>query len=206
MFAERFFRVAMALVLLGFVIHRGWHIRALRVRGAKTATSTPGQGRPVLASGLGVVASVAGLFYLVYPAPVSWAALGLPAWVRVSGVLLGLAGLVLIAWAQRSLGAAWDVAAEPAAGDLLVTRGPYRYVRHPIYTGFLLVFGSTLLVSSNALVGGLFIAMSGVEVAGRVRAEEKSLLERFGTAYGRYMETTGRLLPRLYRHPRGRAL
>jgi len=125
-------------------------------------------------------------------------------WVPVVGVLFGLAGLALIAWAQRALGAAWAVAAEPAAEDHLIQHGPYRFVRHPIYTGFLLVFGSTLLISANALVGGLFIAMSGVEVIGRVRAEEASLLGRFGASYGRYMETTGRFLPRLFRR-RGRA-
>jgi protein-S-isoprenylcysteine O-methyltransferase Ste14 len=79
----------------------------------------------------------------------------------------------------------------------LVTSGPYRFIRHPIYTAFLFILGSTLFISANWLIGTAWIGMTVLEVASRVGFEEQLMLEYFGDQYRDYMKRTGRLLPKL---------
>ena len=79
----------------------------------------------------------------------------------------------------------------------LVRSGPYRWVRHPIYTDFLLILGSPLLIAANWFVGGLWTTMVILDVSPRLRQEEALLLDHFGDANLAYMQTTGRLFPKL---------
>jgi protein-S-isoprenylcysteine O-methyltransferase Ste14 len=66
---------------------------------------------------------------------------------------VALAGFALLEWSHRSLGAEWSEQPRLTQSQRLVQSGPYRWVRHPIYCSFLLILGSTLLISANALVG-----------------------------------------------------
>jgi protein-S-isoprenylcysteine O-methyltransferase Ste14 len=66
-----------------------------------------------------------------------------------------------------------------------------------MYTAGLLASASVLLLSANWLVGGSWLALHGVQFAGRIPLEEDQMVQRFGEAYRQYMRTTGRLLPRL---------
>jgi protein-S-isoprenylcysteine O-methyltransferase Ste14 len=79
----------------------------------------------------------------------------------------------------------------------MVTSGPYQAIRHPIYTAFLLIMGSTLLISANWLIGLSWIGMTVLEIASRIGFEESLMIEYFGDQYRDYMKRTGRLLPRL---------
>jgi protein-S-isoprenylcysteine O-methyltransferase Ste14 len=105
-------------------------------------------------------------------------------------VFLGLA-------AVRTLGKQWSYEARVIEGHELVTQGPYRFVRHPIYTAML-----GKLLASNFAFGhwlGLVIAGS-VFVVGtliRIQAEEKLLRETFGTAYAEYAQRVPAFLPGL---------
>ena len=80
----------------------------------------------------------------------------------------------------------------------LITSGPYRVIRHPIYTTFILILGSTLFISANWLIGLSWIGMTVLEIISRIRFEESLMLEYFGNQYREYMQRTGRLLPKLY--------
>jgi protein-S-isoprenylcysteine O-methyltransferase Ste14 len=80
-------------------------------------------------------------------------------------------------------------------GQSLITSGPYQIIRHPIYTAFLLILGSTLLISANWLIGLAWIGMTALEVASRIGFEEQLMLEYFGEQYREYMKRTGKLLP-----------
>ena len=79
----------------------------------------------------------------------------------------------------------------------LITDGPYRIVRHPIYTAFIFILGSTLLISANWLIGLTWIGMTILEIVSRIHFEENLMLEYFGDQYREYMNRTGRLLPKL---------
>ena len=70
-------------------------------------------------------------------------------------------------------------------------------IRHPIYTAFILILGSTLLVSANWLIGLTWIEMTILEIVSRIHFEENLMLEYFGDQYREYMNHTGRLLPKL---------
>jgi protein-S-isoprenylcysteine O-methyltransferase Ste14 len=81
--------------------------------------------------------------------------------------------------------------------QVLVTNGPYRVIRHPIYTAFFLILGSTFFISANWLVGISWISMTLLEIFSRINFEENLMLEYFGDRSREYMKRTGRLLPKL---------
>jgi len=79
----------------------------------------------------------------------------------------------------------------------LVTAGPYRWIRHPIYSAFVLILGAILFISANWLIGFCWAGMTMLEILSRIRFEESLMLEYFGSEYREYMETTGAFMPKL---------
>ena len=77
----------------------------------------------------------------------------------------------------------------------LVTEGPYRFVRHPMYTSVYLKGIGILLLSANWIAGGGYLAAVTWMYASRVRDEEQMMVERFGEEYRNYMSRTSRLVP-----------
>src|SRR5262249_30106156 len=124
--------------------------------------------------------------------PIDWRAQYL---VSVIIVLLVLASLIFVTAAVRTLGKQWRLPARVLEHHELIRRGPYRIVRHPIYTG---MFG--MLITSSLARGhwvGLIIA-SIVYYLGtvmRVRSEEKLLREQFGSQYEEYAREVPALIP-----------
>lgn len=125
-----------------------------------------------------------------------WAALGLPGWLRWLGVGFLAGGLALFVWTHQTLGRNWSGVLEIYDSHTLVTDGPYRLVRHPMYTAFLLCGIGILLTSANAILGSNLVIVAVMLVV-RIPAEERMLTEHFGEAYREIMSSTGRLLPRL---------
>jgi len=144
--------------------------------------------------GMSIAWGVALVTYVFFPATVSPAALGLPAWLRWLGVGIAAAGLGLIGWADRALGGNLSVTLRIRDGHTLVTTGPYRRVRHPIYTGGLLYAAAHLLIAANGFVGACFLAPYVLLLLTRIPKEERMMLEAFGDEYRRYVQRTGRLL------------
>ncbi len=143
-----------------------------------------------------VSASVA---FVINPAWMSWSALPLPAWLRWTGagVFLAILGLPLSAFLSLEKNYSGTVVIKES--HTLVTSGPYRWIRHPIYTSYFGLALSLFLLTTNWFVGLALLALS-ILLASRVEGEEALLLERFGDAYRAYMQRTGRFLPRLLRH------
>lgn len=117
--------------------------------------------------------------------------------VRYLGLVLLVAGGVLRIWPIFVLGRRFSglVAIQP--GHELVTRGPYRYVRHPSYLGAVItVVGWVLLFRSGV---GLVAAALGVRLLiARIDSEEALLAAQFGSTYDAYRGRTWRLLPGIY--------
>lgn len=78
----------------------------------------------------------------------------------------------------------------------MVENGPYRHVRHPMCSSFFIIGGGFFLLSSNWLVGVIYLVPLLVMYLVRVSPEEKMMIDRFGEPYRQYMKRTGRLLPR----------
>ena len=149
----------------------------------------PDQGSTLLLIGSYIVSTVVAQTFRshgVGTVPVAW---------RWIGVVLLAGGLVLRAWSMRILAASYTRTLRTTEGRQLITAGPYGRVRHPGYTGSLLVWtGYCLGIGSWAAmlaVGALLTAT----YLWRIRAEETMLVEGFGDEYRAYQRRTGRLLP-----------
>jgi len=117
-------------------------------------------------------------------------------WVTIVTAIIIAFGLILRIWAVVSLGRwfTWNVTVQP--GQVLVTDGPYRVIRHPSYTGAWLMFvGSCALLRSYvaALVASISLLLA---ILRRIRHEESLMLATF-PEYEAYKETTGSLVPRI---------
>ena len=112
---------------------------------------------------------------------------------QVTGAIAFLAGLGLAVWARIYLGRNWGMPMTQKAEPELVTDGPYRVVRHPIYTGILLaLFGTALATNLYWLV---IVACVGAYFVYSARVEERNLIGTFPTQYPRYRATTKMLIP-----------
>lgn len=122
--------------------------------------------------------------------------IAIPPWARWSGALIAALGVGLFCWSHLALGANWSGIVELAQGHRLVLEGPYRYVRHPMYSAFFVMGFGLMLLSANWLLGLIHLgAVTGMYRA-RVDDEEALMSEHFGEAYSAYLARTGRLLPR----------
>ena len=193
---EVIFRMILPVLIVGFAAHRGYYVRkhgeeknSLKKREEGLASKTAGI--------LGLVGFVAVLMYAIQPTWLSWASLPLPLWLRWLGIGIAALGFALLQWAQNILGKNWSDTPRMIKEQSLITSGPYQFIRHPIYTSFLLILGSTLLISANWLIGLAWIGMTVLEIASRIGFEENLMLEYFGDQYREYMKRTGQLLPRI---------
>jgi protein-S-isoprenylcysteine O-methyltransferase Ste14 len=133
-----------------------------------------------------------------------WPALRAGAW--VAGALVAIAlGTALVARAQLVMGASWRIGVDFDAETALVTGGPFRRVRNPIYVGMVAVAAGLAVILANAaaFVGLVSLAV-WVELQVRT-IEEPFLRDRHGAAYVRWAARTGRFLPRLGRAQDGRS-
>ena len=116
-------------------------------------------------------------------------------WTEITGVAVTAAGLGFAIWARAYLGGNWSGAVTVKVGHELIRTGPYRWVRHPIYSGFLLGLLGTALVSGQ--VRGLVavvLVYAGFKIKSRL--EERVMRGVFGTQYDEYSRTTGAIIPR----------
>ncbi|MPZ21591.1 MAG: hypothetical protein GEV06_27420, partial [Luteitalea sp.] len=113
------------------------------------------------------------------------------------GCLLALAGAALVLWSRAELGSAWSFVPMADQRTGLVTTGPYRLVRHPIYLGLsLLAMGEALAFSSWPAVAVVFSAIVPTFVW-RAYAEERLLADTFGERYAHYRKRTKMMIPYL---------
>lgn len=135
--------------------------------------------------------------YMFRPDWFAWADFTLPAWARWLGAACALVSVPLIWWVQWALGSNFSTTLHVREAHTLVTHGPYRWVRHPMYTVLFIQICGYLLLTANWLVGGMPLLALGIIVATRVGNEEAVMSEKFGEAYRAYMRHTGRFLPRI---------
>jgi len=111
-----------------------------------------------------------------------------------SGAAVLACGLGFAVWARQHLGRNWSGTVTVKEGHELIRTGPYRYVRHPIYTGLLLGFiGSA--IARDEWRGVLAVAIAWLALWRKLRLEERWMQERFGAAYARYRAEVPALVP-----------
>ncbi|MGO9248489.1 MAG: methyltransferase family protein [Solirubrobacteraceae bacterium] len=109
------------------------------------------------------------------------------------GAVVFASGIALAIWARIQLGRNWGMPMTQKAEPELVTSGPYRFVRHPIYSGLLAGLLGTALVTN--LIGLIVVAILGGYFYYSASVEEKNLIATFPTAYPAYRTSTKMLIP-----------
>jgi protein-S-isoprenylcysteine O-methyltransferase Ste14 len=117
--------------------------------------------------------------------------------VWIGGLAIEAMAVVLTVWARRALGKNWSGAIATNVDHELIRTGPYRSVRHPIYTGILGTYLGATIVSGevHALLGLVLVLIA---YARKIRMEEAHLHAAFGPAYADYTQHSWRLIPRVY--------
>ena len=137
-------------------------------------------------------------FFVVYVTHPGWlgrSVLPFPNWLRWSGVCLGFLGLSLLIWTHLVLGRQWSPYLKIQEDHRMVTNGPYRWVRHPMYSALLVWMLSVGLIAANWIFVSV-LAGAGIVVCARIPREEEMLAKKFGGQYTAYRSHTGCLLPR----------
>jgi len=116
----------------------------------------------------------------------------------IVGGLLMCAGIALRWWSVVTLGRFFQVVVVIQEGHKLVQNGPYRFLRHPAYTGALMVaFGLGIgLANWLSVLATIVLPLAAVLI--RVHVEEEALQKRFGAEYDAYAARTARLIPRVW--------
>lgn len=116
----------------------------------------------------------------------------------IVGLAVMVAALVMFRVTHKQLGRNWSVTLATRQDHKLVTSGLYAWVRHPMYSSFLLLALAQLLLLPNWIAGPIGLVSVAILFAFRVGREEALMVETFGEEYRAYMRRTARIVPYLY--------
>lgn len=194
---ENIFRILAAIILFtGIGISSYYRRKADKDTGEKISRKVDGSAMMTIIKLGGLILWLSPLVYLINPNWMIWSKIGLPESVRWLGVGIGILCVLGIYWLFSSIGSGISPTSATRKEHQLVTKGPYRWVRHPLYT-----VGSSLFISFGMMADNWFIAALGVlafvGMAIRTPKEEANLIEKFGDEYREYMKRTGRYFPKI---------
>ena len=194
---EIIFRILLFGLFVGFIAHRSYYTRKSSPSDDSIVKQQEDNFALKLLKLLSVFALLGTIIYIINPNWMAWSSLPLPVGLRYFGLGLAIVGFALLQWSQVTLGQNWSDTPVLLKEHQLVQTGPYRWVRHPIYTAFLFILGSYFFISANWFIGIFWFGMSLIDILLRIQFEEGIMLEQFGEQYKSYMRQTGRLLPYL---------
>jgi protein-S-isoprenylcysteine O-methyltransferase Ste14 len=115
-------------------------------------------------------------------------------WVQWVGLTLTVCGCAFTIWARACLGSNWSAIATVKQDHELISRGPYAWVRHPIYSGLLLALVGTAIALGEirAFIG---LGLAFIAFLLKSAAEEQLMREEFSDEYARYSQRVRRLIP-----------
>lgn len=191
------FRLLALLIFLSALIIGGYFRYQSEKGREKMPWREEGSTTMILLRLFGAAGWVSIAVYLINPKWMSWSEMYLADWVRWIGVVMGLVSVPLLYWLFKSIGKNISQTVGTRKEHQLVTTGPYRWIRHPLYSVGTMMVLSIALMASNWFI---LAAMIGAWIMLMVRLpkEEENLIRKFGEEYTAYMERTGRLLPRLW--------
>lgn len=193
---EVIFRILTFLVLATAIGISSYFRRRADMQAGGQLRTQAGQGLLIGLRLFALLALLPLIGYLIVPEWVSWARVDLPDWLHWVGAALAIALLPMVYWVLSSIGNNISPVQVTRQNHQLVTDGPYKFVRHPLYT-----VGTALMLAIAMLTGlwwvGVGMLIAFVALWLRTSKEEAWLIETFGDAYRDYMKRTGRFLPKL---------
>ena len=166
---------------------------AMTIRQRRLAEGPPARDRTAFLLLAAVAGSIVAAELLGREGPLPWP--GGRVWPVLAGLALIALGIGLRAWSIASLGRFFQYRIEVQAGHRVVTEGPYRYLRHPSYSGIALTIVGFALASGDVLSLLAVAILGGAGLAVRIRAEERQLTEALGAEYRRFAAERRRLVP-----------
>jgi len=168
-----------------------------RARQESGAVTIREKGLSLVAGSLAALTTlVFGVEYIFFPGTFAWAYAQYPDGLRWLGAFALAVGITLLGASHHHLGKSFHSLIVTKEGQTFVDSGPYRWIRHPIYTAFLINYIGGGLLASNWVLTLIPVSLYGVLVTLRVKNEERAMIEQFGQVYVEYMQRTRyRLLP-----------
>ena len=193
---DSFFRLILFLILSALGIIRAYY----EILGLITGKNISFRENPFKISFLafgGLAAIVLTLLYTISPRVFATRLIELPTWLRWAGAITGVISVALFFWVHYSLGKNFSSMLHTRDDHKLITSGPYRWVRHPMYTVFYLIATSFFLLSANWYIGLIWFGGFTFVIVTRIESEERVMIEKFGEEYREYMKRTGKFLPKI---------
>lgn len=133
--------------------------------------------------------------FLIEPHWLDWSRVPLPRFARWIGAATGIAAAPAVFWVMTTIGRNISETVLTKKDHELVTHGPYRWVRHPLYaTGILLLVGASLMMANGFLIVLTVLAGMMIRLV-VIPKEEAALIAKFGDRYAAYRLRTGAMLP-----------
>ncbi|OGN93570.1 MAG: hypothetical protein A2Z71_10715 [Chloroflexi bacterium RBG_13_50_21] len=201
MIAELALRLAFWILIIGVIGMRIYFSLQVRKAGERLM---PDQ-QAIQQEGKGMFAARVVMFFLLigwfvlYAINPTWSgflSIPLPVWLRWFGFTLGLISLGFWIWTQVALGKEWSPQLQLREEHHLVTDGPYKHIRHPLYTA-MMGYGTGLALLTANWVFLVLAVLINLGLIARVPKEEQMMLDEFGDQYSVYMKRTGRFFPKL---------
>ena len=196
---EIVFRVYMFLTFIGMLAIRIYFQSQVLREGRKIEVQE--NRLSLLAGGLAAISTlVFGFEYIFFRGVFGFAyLLRYPDWLRWLGVVLLTGGIGLLWYSHFHLDRSFHSLVVSKAEHQLVTSGPYRWIRHPIYTAYLINYLAGGLVASNWPLTLFPVILFGLMIYNRIPREEALMREEFGQEYLELESQTGQLLPKINR-------
>jgi protein-S-isoprenylcysteine O-methyltransferase Ste14 len=195
--AENFFRLIFAFLVIAVLGTRLYgHLKAGTFRGQRRSYDEGLLTR--IMRPLPILIGIGTVLYIAAPHLMAWSSVNLPLWLRFASLPLGLLVIAGMAWVHSSLSKNFSGKLEIRSDHTLVTKGPYRWVRHPMYTAVIALFLVVFLLTANWFIGIGGLLIVGAVIVARTPKEEAMLIETFGDSYREYMKRTPRYLPRVF--------
>ena len=122
--------------------------------------------------------------------------IGLPLFVRIVGGIAFAFAVYLHNWSHKASDVNWSPLLEIKKNQKLITKGPYKFVRHPMYSAFFLWVIAQGIFLSNWLILFAGVASFALVYFTRINDEEELMVKQFGKQYKDYMKKTNRLVPK----------
>jgi protein-S-isoprenylcysteine O-methyltransferase Ste14 len=195
---EILFRGIFLIVFLSSVTISGYHRKRARQSGEVIPRSAEGSTILLLRLVPALIMAVSFFAYVFAPGWLGWAEWRLPVIMRIGAAAVAIACLPAIQWMFVSLGNNITETVLTKGNHQLVTHGPYRWIRHPLYAFALLELFALAFLGSNWF---LFIFPCVAIIMFRfvvIPKEEANLIKIFGKQYEEYQQNTGVLIPRFW--------
>ncbi len=196
---EIVFRLLMLVLIMSLVAIRLYFILSNKrvILQTNRNKDVEPKSRSTVMNMLVLVSRIILIMYFVTPWFISSFSLGIDDRARLSAAAFAALLLCTQIWVHKTLGSSFDFRLVTRDNQRLVTGGPYKWIRNPMYSVNILTEISFGIISSNSLILVLGV-ITGAMILTRAYREEKMMLEHFGAKYEQYRRSTKRFIPFIY--------